>query len=62
MLAISAYYLVANQLRLVLKDRRAVTSVEYAIIALIIVLAIVGGISRISPEVAVPFNQVASEL
>lgn len=48
--------------RLLLTDDRAVTSIEYAVIALIIVIAIVGGISSIGGEVAVPFNQVASEL
>jgi Flp pilus assembly pilin Flp len=56
------YQMMGNSLRAVLRDRQAVTSVEYALIALLIVLAIVGGISRIGTEVAVPFNQVASEL
>lgn len=50
------------RLAVFLRDRRAVTSVEYGVIALIIILAIVGGLTRIGTEVAVPFNQVASEL
>ncbi len=62
MLAARLYQMVVHGLQLVLRDRRAVTSVEYAVIALIIVLAVVGGISRIGSEVATPFNQVASEL
>ena len=49
-------------LRALCKDRRAVTSVEYALIALLIVLAIVGSVSKIGPELAVSFNSVASEL
>ncbi len=56
------YQMVVNSLQVVLRDRRAVTSVEYAIIALIIVMAIVGGVRLIGIEAAIPFNQVASEL
>lgn len=62
MLAVRLYWMTMGKLQLLLGDRRAVTSVEYAVIALIIVLAIVGGLSRIGTEVAAPFNQVASEL
>ena len=54
--------MVVNSLPAVLRDRRAVTAVEYALIALIIVLAIVGGVRLIGGEVATSFNQVASEL
>lgn len=44
------------------RDRRAVTSVEYALIALLIVLAIVGSVAKIGPELSVSFNSVASAL
>lgn len=44
------------------RDRRGVTAVEYALIALLIVLAIVGSVSKIGPELAVSFNSVGSEL
>ena len=44
------------------RDRCAVTSVEYALIALLIALAIVGSVSKIGPELAVSFNSVASKL
>ncbi len=43
-------------------DRRAVTSVEYVIIAIIITLAIFGGLSRIGGFLAGTFNQAGSEL
>ncbi len=43
-------------------DRRAVTSVEYAMIAGIVVVAIVLGLPTIGPHLAVTFNSVASEL
>ncbi len=62
MLAACLYQMVVNNLQAIHRDRRAVTAVEYAIIALIIALAIVGGVSRMGSEVATPFNQVASEL
>ena len=44
------------------KDRRAVTSTEYALIAVIIVVAMLGGLSIIGGHLAVTFNQVSSEL
>lgn len=44
------------------RDRRGVTVIEYGIIAIIITLAIFGGLSRIGSELTVPFNQVSSEL
>lgn len=43
-------------------DRRAVTAIEYAIIAGVIVTALVVSVSAIGPQVAHPFNQVSSEL
>ncbi len=62
MLAANLCHMAVSGLSLMLRDRRAVTSVEYAVIALIIVLAVVGGVTSIGTEVAAPFNQVASEL
>ena len=44
------------------RDRKAVTSVEYVIIAIIITVAIVGGLSSIGGYLANDFNQVSSEL
>ncbi|MBB5372336.1 Flp family type IVb pilin [Acidocella aromatica] len=44
------------------KDRRAVTAIEYALIAVIIVVAMLGGLSIIGGNLAVTFNQVSSEL
>jgi len=46
----------------VLRDRRAVTSIEYAIIAIIITVAIFGGLSVIGSSVATVFNHVNVEL
>lgn len=45
-----------------LRDRRAVTSVEYVIIALIIATAIVGGLGTIGGHLSADFNNVSSEL
>lgn len=42
------------------RDRRAITSLEYALIAVIIIVAIVGGVSRIGNGVGNSFNSVAS--
>ncbi len=44
------------------RDRRAVTAVEYSMIALIIVVGIILGANKIGTELIVPFNTVASEL
>ncbi|WP_298162480.1 Flp family type IVb pilin [Acidocella sp.] len=43
-------------------DRRGVTSIEYGLIAVIIILAIMGGLGIIGGELAKSFNNVASEL
>ncbi|WP_297367034.1 Flp family type IVb pilin [Acidocella sp.] len=43
-------------------DRRAVTSLEYAIIAAVMVVAVVGGAKSIGGSLASSFGQVASEL
>jgi pilus assembly protein Flp/PilA len=44
------------------RERRAVTSVEYSMIALIIVLGILLGVTAIGQDLVVPFNSVSSEL
>lgn len=43
-------------------DRRAVTSVEYVIIAIIIAVAIMGGLSRVGGYLSTDFNNASSEL
>jgi len=43
-------------------DRRAVTAIEYALIAMIIVTAMLGGLPFIGRHLAGTFNSVASEL
>ncbi|HUM08524.1 MAG TPA: Flp family type IVb pilin [Acidocella sp.] len=43
-------------------DRRGVTSLEYALIAVIMVIAMLGGLSIIGGHLGTTFNQVASEL
>ena len=44
------------------RDRRAVTAVEYAIIAGIIVTALVISVSAIGPALNPTFNTISSEL
>jgi Flp pilus assembly pilin Flp len=44
------------------RDRRAVTSVEYVIIAVIITVAIIGGLGKIGGYLGSDFNNVSSEL
>jgi Flp pilus assembly pilin Flp len=44
------------------RDRRAVTSIEYVIIAIIIATAIMGGLSRVGGYLGTDFNNVSSEL
>jgi len=44
------------------RDRRAVTSIEYVIIALIIAVAIMGGLSKVGGYLGTDFNNVSSEL
>lgn len=45
-----------------LRDRRAVTSIEYSLIALLIFMVLVASTIRIGPELIIPFNSVSSEL
>ncbi|WP_284256457.1 Flp family type IVb pilin [Acidocella aquatica] len=44
------------------RERRAVTAIEYALIALIIVIGIIWGASSIGHSLTVTFNSVSSEL
>ena len=46
----------------VLRDRRAVTAVEYALIAGIIVLVLITSVAAIAPHLNQTFNSVSSEL
>jgi pilus assembly protein Flp/PilA len=43
-------------------DRRAVTAIEYALIAALIAVVIIGGVSAIGTRASATFNSVASEL
>jgi pilus assembly protein Flp/PilA len=45
-----------------LRDKSGVTSVEYGMIALIIILGIVVGSSKIGNQLSYTFNNVSSEL
>ena len=44
------------------RDHRAVTSIEYVIIAIIIALAILGGLSRVGGYLSTDFNNVSTDL
>jgi pilus assembly protein Flp/PilA len=46
----------------VLSDRRAVTAIEYALIAALIAVVIIGAVSSLGKGVSNTFNKVASEL
>jgi pilus assembly protein Flp/PilA len=54
--------LIPFRLAEVAEDRRGVTSIEYGLIAVIIILAVMGGLGIIGGELAKSFNDVASEL
>jgi len=45
-----------------LRDRRAVTSIEYVIIAVIVAVAIMGGLDRAGGYIGNDFNEASSEL
>jgi Flp pilus assembly pilin Flp len=45
-----------------LRDRTAVTSIEYSLIALIIIIALITSSLKIGQELIIPFNSVSSEL
>jgi Flp pilus assembly pilin Flp len=44
------------------RDRRAVTSIEYVIIAIIIAIAILGGLGKVGGYLSTDFNNVSTEL
>lgn len=44
------------------RDRRAVTSIEYVIIAIIIATSILGGLSRVGGYLSTDLNNVSTEL
>ena len=44
------------------RDRRAVTSIEYVIIAIIIAVSILGGLSKVGGYLSTDFNNVSVEL
>jgi Flp pilus assembly pilin Flp len=44
------------------RDRRAVTSVEYVIIAIIIATAVLGGLSKVGGYLSTDLNNVSTEL
>jgi len=56
----------ANLLRISLQkfsaDRRAVTAIEYALIAALIAVVIIGAVTNLGTGVSSTFNNVASEL
>jgi pilus assembly protein Flp/PilA len=43
-------------------DKRAVTAIEYALIAALIAVVVIGAVTRLGSGVANTFNKVASEL
>ena len=43
-------------------DRRGVTSLEYALIAVVMIMAMLGGLTIIGGDLGTAFNQVAPEL
>jgi len=49
-------------LRRILKDQRAVTAIEYALIAALIAVVIVGAATQLGSNVSSTFNNVSSEL
>ncbi len=54
-------YLIKNMVALI-RDRRAVTSVEYGMIAVVIIVGIVGSVLAVGNHLPGIFNSVSSEL
>ena len=58
--------MLANLLRISLQkfsaDRRAVTAIEYALIAALIAVVIIGGVTQLGGNAQTTFSNVASEL
>ncbi len=53
---------VIDRARRLLPEARAVTSIEYAIIASIIILALVTSVPGVAPTLIHTFNQIAQQL
>jgi len=53
---------VINTLRAVIKDRKAITALEYGLLASLIVVGIITGISLIGNKLKNTFNTIASSL
>jgi pilus assembly protein Flp/PilA len=53
---------IALKLRALKIDRRAVTAIEYALIAALIAVVIIGALKLVSNGLTTTFNSVASEL
>jgi pilus assembly protein Flp/PilA len=51
-----------NALSLFIQDKRAVTAIEYALIAALIAVVIIGAVTTLGGNVSSTFNTVASEL
>lgn len=51
-----------NVLSLFIQDKRAVTAIEYALIAALIAVVIIGALTTLGGNVSSTFNTVASEL
>jgi pilus assembly protein Flp/PilA len=47
---------------LLVRDRRAVTAIEYALIAALIAVVIIGAVTTLGANVSATFNSVSSEL
>ena len=53
---------IRHALSLLTQDRRAVTAIEYALIAALIAVVIVGAATQLGTKVSTTFNNVSSEL
>ena len=53
---------VAHKLAQLNVDKRAVTAIEYALIAALIAVVIIAGLTTLSGKINTTFNNVASEL
>ena len=51
-----------SALSLFIQDKRAVTAIEYALIAALIAVVIIGAVTTLGGNVSSTFNTVASEL
>jgi pilus assembly protein Flp/PilA len=53
---------IAVSVRLLVADKKAVTAIEYALIAALIAVAIIGAVSTMGANIGSTFGSVASEL